>query len=180
MSLLHQQEPDSTRLNLATIRRNRGLSLRAIAEHTKIRPHYLRAIEAERFAELPGDVYSISYIRQYAAAIDYDPDVILGLFRETCPEPAFEPVVFGEPPARGNLSVIVHEFLAKLARPRGEKPGKKEPSNEPAKPEDSSPPATRPENEQTSGAIEWLIEQYREIDRRFAPCPASSHRGSRR
>src|SRR5690242_11998921 len=71
-----------TRLNLSAIRANRGLSLHEIAEQTKIGTRYLEAIEAERFEWLPGLVYSTSYIRQYAKAIDYDPEAILTLYDE--------------------------------------------------------------------------------------------------
>ena len=70
------------RLNLAAIRRNRGLSLDDIAGATKISIRYLRAIEDERFDILPGLIYSTSYIRQYAKAIDYDPGVILAAFNQ--------------------------------------------------------------------------------------------------
>jgi cytoskeletal protein RodZ len=73
----------ATRLNLAAIRRNRGLSLHDIADHTAISTRYLQGIEDERFEVLPGLIYSVSYIKQYAKAIDYDADLILGLFRET-------------------------------------------------------------------------------------------------
>ena len=71
-----------TRLNLSAIRVNRGLSLHDIAEQTKIGTRYLEAIETERFEWLPGLVYSTSYIRQYAKAIDYDPEAILTLYEE--------------------------------------------------------------------------------------------------
>ena len=74
---------NATRLNLAAIRRNRGLTLYEIADRTKISIPYLRAIEDEQFDALPGMIYSISYIRQYAKAIDYDADSILLVFRET-------------------------------------------------------------------------------------------------
>jgi len=39
-----------------------------IASSTRISPLYFRAIEAEDFAQLPGGIYAVSYIRQYAAA----------------------------------------------------------------------------------------------------------------
>ena len=64
-------------LGLATIRRNRGISLRQISESTKISVRSLEAIERGEFRKLPGGIYAKSYIRQYAQAIDYDEGPIL-------------------------------------------------------------------------------------------------------
>ena len=71
-------------LGLATIRRNRGISLRQIAESTKIGIRALEAIEQGEFKKLPGGIYTTSYIRQYARAIDYDESELLAVYwRET-------------------------------------------------------------------------------------------------
>ena len=67
-------------LGLATIRRNRGISLQQIAESTKISVRSLEAIERGEFRKLPGGIYDTSYIRQYAKAIDYDEAAILALY----------------------------------------------------------------------------------------------------
>jgi cytoskeleton protein RodZ len=76
-------------LGLATIRRNRGISLEQIAESTKISVRSLEAIERGEFAKLPGGIYNTSYIRQYARAIDYDESAILAVYhRAMSAEPA--------------------------------------------------------------------------------------------
>jgi cytoskeletal protein RodZ len=67
-------------LGLATIRRNRGISLEQIAESTKIGVRALEAIERGEFRKLPGGIYNTSYIRQYARAIDYDESAILSVY----------------------------------------------------------------------------------------------------
>jgi cytoskeletal protein RodZ len=67
-------------LGLATIRRNRGISLQQIAESTKISVRSLEAIERGDFRKLPGGIYNTSYIRQYAKAIDYDEGAILAVY----------------------------------------------------------------------------------------------------
>jgi cytoskeletal protein RodZ len=67
-------------LGLATIRRNRGISLEQIAESTKIALRSLQAIERGEFRKLPGGIYNTSYIRQYAKAIDYDESAILEVY----------------------------------------------------------------------------------------------------
>ena len=71
---------DKSVLGLATIRRNRGISLQQIAESTKISVRLLEAIERGEFRKLPGGIYNTSYIRQYAKAIDYDESAILTVY----------------------------------------------------------------------------------------------------
>lgn len=73
--------------DLETIRNHRGLSLREIADVTKIRVFYLQAIESGKFQKLPGGLYTRSYVRQYAHAIDFDEAAIL---RALPPEPEQE------------------------------------------------------------------------------------------
>src|SRR5206468_14238 len=68
-------------LALAAIRRNRGISLEQIAASTKIGIRSLEAIERGDFQKLPGGIYTTSYIRQYARAIDYDEEAILAVYK---------------------------------------------------------------------------------------------------
>lgn len=75
------QEEDGSVLGLATIRRNRGISLEQIAESTKINIRSLKAIEGGDFQKLPGGVYNTSYIRQYAKAIDFNEEDLLAFYR---------------------------------------------------------------------------------------------------
>jgi cytoskeletal protein RodZ len=75
------QEPDGSVLGLATIRRNRGITLEQIAETTKISLRSLKAIEGGDFQKLPGGIYNTSYIRQYAKAIDFDESELLAFYR---------------------------------------------------------------------------------------------------
>jgi cytoskeletal protein RodZ len=72
---------DHAMLSLAAIRRNRGISLQQISEATKISVRALESIESEDFRCLPGGIYSTSYIRQYARAIDYDEAAILDAYQ---------------------------------------------------------------------------------------------------
>jgi cytoskeletal protein RodZ len=73
---------DKSVLGLATIRRNRGISLEQIAQSTKISVRLLEAIERGEFRKLPGGIYNTSYIRQYARAIDYDETAILTVYHQ--------------------------------------------------------------------------------------------------
>ena len=67
-------------LGLTTIRRNRGISLEEIAESTKISIRSLKAIEQGDFRKLPGGIYTTSYIRQYARAIEYDECALIAFY----------------------------------------------------------------------------------------------------
>ena len=64
-------------LELASRRKRSAISLEQISQATKIGMRSLEAIEAGEFQKLPGGVYSTSYIRQYARAIDFDESLIL-------------------------------------------------------------------------------------------------------
>lgn len=77
--------PAVSSADLCSIRRNRGIELGQIVRDTKIALHYLKAIEALEFEKLPGGVYGISYIRQYAHAIGYDPSGLLSLYHSRIP-----------------------------------------------------------------------------------------------
>ncbi|HEY3440841.1 MAG TPA: helix-turn-helix transcriptional regulator [Paludibaculum sp.] len=54
------------------------VTLEEIADVTKISKRFLEAIERGAYGELPGGVFMTSYIRQYAAMIDFDSGEILG------------------------------------------------------------------------------------------------------
>src|SRR5260370_23838108 len=64
-------------LELGSRRKKKAISLEEISQATKISIRSLQAIEAGGFQKLPGGVYSTSYIRQYARAIDVDESQIL-------------------------------------------------------------------------------------------------------
>jgi cytoskeletal protein RodZ len=70
-------------LGLASIRRNRGLSLEQISQSTKISTRSLQAIEEGEFKKLPGGIYNTSYIRQYARAIEFDESELLAYYQST-------------------------------------------------------------------------------------------------
>lgn len=81
-AVLPAAAPRTRGLKLAAIRQERGLSLDQIAETTKISLRFLRAIEAEKFEELPGGIFRTSYLRQYARCVGCDEGELLARFRE--------------------------------------------------------------------------------------------------
>lgn len=97
-------------MNLIAMRRKKGVSLEEIARDTRIRFYYLAAIEQGNYEALPGGVYSTSYLRQYARAIDFDEAELLEHYYQaagTAPEPA------APPPAPKRLLSL---FLKPLSR----------------------------------------------------------------
>jgi cytoskeletal protein RodZ len=69
------------RWRVADIRQTKGISLEQISSLTKLRVSTLQAIENGDFDALPGGIYNISYIRQYARAIDADESLLIQLYR---------------------------------------------------------------------------------------------------
>jgi cytoskeletal protein RodZ len=59
-------------LQLAAWRAKAGVTIEQIEAVTKISRRFLLAIEDERFEDLPGGVFTISYLKQYAAATGFD------------------------------------------------------------------------------------------------------------
>ena len=66
---------------IAAKRREKGISLEQIAAATKIGVRSLQAIESGEFSKLPGGIYSTSYIRQYARAIEFDEFELLAFYQ---------------------------------------------------------------------------------------------------
>jgi cytoskeleton protein RodZ len=74
--------PGSDGWNVAAIRSTKGISLEEIASDTKLKVSTLKAIETADFEALPGGIYNISYIRQYARAIGIDEGSLVELYRK--------------------------------------------------------------------------------------------------
>jgi len=66
---------------VAAIRSTKGISLEEISRNTKIKISTLQALEQGNFESLPGGIYNISYIRQYARAIGADEGTLVELYR---------------------------------------------------------------------------------------------------
>jgi len=82
------------RLDVAAVRKSKGITLDQISDATKIGKNFLCAIEDGDFRQLPGGIFSTSYIRQYARAIDIDEEDVLAEYYErtgTAPGPRPKP-----------------------------------------------------------------------------------------
>src|SRR5688572_29685757 len=69
-----------TRLREA--RERRGVSLRTIADATKISVAALEALERNDISRLPGGIFSRAFVRAYAVEVGLDPDVTVREFLE--------------------------------------------------------------------------------------------------
>lgn len=67
---------------LKETREEKGFTLDDIQEKTKIQKRYLEAIEQEDFDVLPGKFYARAFIREYAEALELDPEIVLSNFKE--------------------------------------------------------------------------------------------------
>jgi len=54
-----------------------GVSLDAICERTKISRYFLEAIEERAYRRLPGGIFDISYIRQYAESVGCNAEALI-------------------------------------------------------------------------------------------------------
>lgn len=67
--------------SLKVVRERRGLALADVSARLRIRRPYLEAIEAGRFAELPGAVYVSGFLRQYAEFLGLNPEQVLKTYQ---------------------------------------------------------------------------------------------------
>jgi cytoskeletal protein RodZ len=62
-------------------RERKGVDLYRAERDTKIRARYLGALERGEYGELPGDVYTKGFLRNYAAYLGLDPEEVIGQWR---------------------------------------------------------------------------------------------------
>src|SRR5215510_11667082 len=78
-------------------REQRGVSLRTIAESTKISVSALEALERNDISRLPGGIFSRAFVRSYAAEVGIDPEQTVREFLAQFPH---ESVTAGSPHVR--------------------------------------------------------------------------------
>jgi len=82
---------------LREAREHRGLSLRVIADATKISVRALEALEENDISRLPGGIFSRSFVRAYALEVGLDPEQTIAEFITRFP---VETVTQGHPRTR--------------------------------------------------------------------------------
>jgi cytoskeleton protein RodZ len=83
----------------------REISLREIADVTKISIRYLEALEQDRFDVLPAPVFAKGFLREYARYVGLDPDEVVNsyLTAQTTVEPEEAPEMRGSQRRPGRL-----------------------------------------------------------------------------
>lgn len=79
--------PDSFGARVRRHREERLISLRTIADQTKIKMSLLEGLERDDMGGWPAGIYRRAYVRAYALAIGLDPDTIVREFLQAHPEP---------------------------------------------------------------------------------------------
>ncbi len=87
------QDAESIGSILRASREDSGVSLRQIADATKLSVRTLEALESDRVNELPGGIYRRAVVRHYAREVGLDPEATLGAFLARHPDdlPALPP-----------------------------------------------------------------------------------------
>ena len=98
--------------NLRRERELRGISLREIAEATKISARFLQALEQDRYDVLPGGLFRRTFVRQYAKHVGLDADRVVAEFLYT---QGAEPAEGGSGRRRFGLPVGTVQTLVAIA-----------------------------------------------------------------
>ena len=91
--------------NLRSEREARGITLEDISASTRIPVHVLEAIEHDEFHRLPGGIFNVSFMRQYASAVGLDEDEVVNAFANVCPTTSVDVEPDQPPPYASALAV---------------------------------------------------------------------------
>ncbi|MRR52342.1 MAG: hypothetical protein EG825_15775, partial [Rhodocyclaceae bacterium] len=96
--------PQTIGEKLKQAREARGLSLEQAAQVTRVRIHYLRALETDQRDQLPSIVQGRGYLRLYADYLGLPAQPLLDQWEgRTPPEPTAPPTPAGEEPSQAGL-----------------------------------------------------------------------------
>lgn len=117
---------------LQKLRVEKGMSIEEVSRSTRVPVSSVERIEADRFGELPGEVFVRGFLRSYARAVAVPPDDVLARYTASrrvawvTPLPIVSPVR----PARGRrfgvaiafvlLLILFTLALSIVLRPRGD------------------------------------------------------------
>ena len=97
----------------------RGVSLREIADGTKISLRFLQALEDDRVETLPGGLFPRAFVKQYATFLGLDADRTVADFVATHGEFAPERKPVAPPPARRPIALARAPVPGRRGRGRG-------------------------------------------------------------
>ena len=107
---------------LYAARERKGVDLYRAERDTKIRARYLAALERGEYRELPGDVYTKGFLRNYALYLGLDPEEVVGQWRrergdEKTPRPVISvprPIAQPRPGLQFSTGIVVAALLTIL------------------------------------------------------------------
>ena len=76
---------------LRTSREERQIDLDAVVEATKVRRHYLEALENEEWEKLPSQVFVKGFLRSYAKFLGLDTEMVLDYYQKAAPRERYQP-----------------------------------------------------------------------------------------
>jgi cytoskeleton protein RodZ len=76
---------------LRTSREERNIDLDAVVKATKVRRHYLEALENEEWEKLPSQVFVKGFLRSYAEFLGMDKETVLDYYRKAAPRERYQP-----------------------------------------------------------------------------------------
>lgn len=94
MNTLHAASPEDPKVlefaespgrRLRVHRQAKGLEVERIATQMHLRPAIVEALEQDRYDELPGPVFVIGYLRNYARLVGLDPQPLIEAYRAANP-----------------------------------------------------------------------------------------------
>ncbi|MBO8087782.1 MAG: helix-turn-helix domain-containing protein, partial [Marichromatium sp.] len=92
-------------------RETRGLEIARVASQLHLRPEIIEALEQDRYDALPGPVFAIGYLRNYARLLGIDPTPLIESARTVTQEQAAAQT---GPRTRGNLAETTSRWLMRL------------------------------------------------------------------
>ena len=92
------EEPFSVGRTLRRARKALGWGIEEVASRIHVRPAYLRALEEERWDDLPSPAHVKGFLRLYARELGLDPEALVRAL-EGEGAPVSSPTTDGSPPA---------------------------------------------------------------------------------
>ena len=80
---------------LRAARESQGLSIDTVAQHLKLAPRQVRALEDDDFGQLPGRTFIRGFARNYARLMQLDPDAVVAALPEADAAPALDKPAIG-------------------------------------------------------------------------------------
>jgi cytoskeleton protein RodZ len=102
---------------LQEARKRVGISLRQIADSTKVSINTLQALERNEFSRLPGGLFARGYVRSFAIEVGLDPEVTVAEFVEQSPVDSVRDGYVGPKGAGANEPVDAQPVEAPVPRP---------------------------------------------------------------